>query len=71
MSHQINDQMVNQITENFDEMPTSDLCIWLETHRDTDNICDRMYIDLNYVAKKWIKESLNRQKRRKNVTPNK
>ena len=27
------DKDINWITENFDEMSTSDLCIWLEHHK--------------------------------------
>ena len=49
------DKDINWITENFDEMSTSDLCIWLEHHKDTDKICNRMYWDLDYVCKKWVK----------------
>jgi len=30
--------------------------MWLETHRDTDEICKKMYWDLDYVCKKWVKE---------------
>ena len=44
------------LTYNFDEMSTSDLVMWLETHRDTDKICKKMYWDLDYVCKKWVKE---------------
>jgi len=47
---------IDEITENFDEMSTSDLCMWLESHRDTDDICKKMYWDLDYVCKKWVKE---------------
>ena len=44
------------LTYNFDEMSTSDLVMWLESHRDTDEICKKMYWDLDYVCKKWVKE---------------
>ena len=44
------------LTYNFDEMSTSDLVMWLETRRDTDEICKKMYWDLDYVCKKWVKE---------------
>ena len=44
------------LTDDFDEMSTSDLVMWLETHRDTDEICNKMYWDLDYICKKWVKE---------------
>jgi hypothetical protein len=47
---------MDSLTYNFDEMSTSDLVMWLETHRDTDKICNKMYWDLDYVCKKWVKE---------------
>ena len=47
---------MDSLTYNFDEMSTSDLVMWLETHRDTDAICKKMYWDLDYVCKKWVKE---------------
>jgi ABC-type uncharacterized transport system substrate-binding protein len=47
---------MDSLTYNFDEMSTSDLVMWLETHRDTDEICKKVYWDLDYVCKKWVKE---------------
>ena len=44
------------LTYNFDEMSTSDLVMWLESHKDTDEICNKMYWSYDYVCKKWVKE---------------
>ena len=49
------------LTYNFDEMSTSDLVMWLETHRDTDEICKKVYWDLDYVEKKWVKEKMEEE----------
>jgi len=51
-------QRIDLVTEDFDEMSTSDLCMWLETHRNTDKICNKMYWNLDYVCKKWVKEMM-------------
>jgi hypothetical protein len=47
---------IDYLTEEFDEMSTSDLVMWLENHRDTDETCNKMYWDMEYVCKKWVKE---------------
>ena len=47
---------IDYLTEEFDEMSTSDLVMWLENHRDTDETCKKMYWDMEYVCKKWVKE---------------
>ena len=53
------DKDYDRLTNNFDEMiTTSDLVMWLETHRDTDEICNKMYWDMEYVCKKWVKEMM-------------
>ena len=47
---------MDSLTYNFDEMSTSDLVMWLESHKDTDEICNKMYWSYDYVCKKWVKE---------------
>jgi hypothetical protein len=49
---------IDYLTEEFDEMSTSDLVMWLENHRDTDETCNKMYWDMEYVCKKWVKEMM-------------
>ena len=49
---------IDDVTHAFDEMSTSDLCMWLEDNMEKDSIIERAYWDLDYVAKKWIKEKM-------------
>mgnify|MGYP003644222395 FL=1 len=49
---------IDYLTEEFDEMSSSDLVMWLENHRDTDETCKKMYWDMEYVCKKWVKEMM-------------
>ena len=50
---------IDYLTEEFDEMSSSDLVMWLENHRDTDETCKKMYWDMEYVCKKWVKEMMS------------
>ena len=54
---------IDYLSEEFDEqMTTSDLVMWLENHRDTDETCNKMYWDMEYVCKKWVKEMMSNEK---------
>ena len=55
MSHQMNDKIVDCINDEWDDM-TRDLKDWLKTHRDTDEVADRVYIGLTYLENKWKQE---------------
>tara|TARA_R110001606_G_C14860636_1_gene588462 strand:+ start:82 stop:387 length:306 start_codon:yes stop_codon:yes gene_type:complete len=52
---------IDDVTHAFDEMSTSDLCMWLEDNKEKDNIIERVYWDLDYVEKKWIKEKMEEE----------
>ena len=55
MSHSINDSIVDCINDEWDDM-TRDLKDWLKTHRQTDEVADRVYIGLTYLENKWKQE---------------
>ena len=55
MSHQMNDKIVDCINDEWDDM-TRDLKDWLKTHRQTDEVADRVYIGLTYLENKWKQE---------------
>ena len=55
MSHSINASIVDCINDDWDDM-TRDLKEWLKTHRETDEVADRVYIGLTYLENKWKQE---------------
>ena len=55
MSHQMNDKIVDCINDEWDDM-ARDLKDWLKTHRQTDEVADRVYIGLTYLENKWKQE---------------
>ena len=55
MSHQMNDKIVDCINDEWDDM-TRDLKDWLRTHRERDEVADRVYIGLTYIENKWKQE---------------
>tara|TARA_B100000900_G_scaffold350808_1_gene317540 strand:+ start:219 stop:410 length:192 start_codon:yes stop_codon:yes gene_type:complete len=55
LSHQINDSIVDCINDEWDDM-TRDLKDWLETHKKTDEIADRVNWAFTYLENKWKQE---------------
>ena len=55
MSHQMNDKIVDCINDEWSDM-TVDLKDWLKTHRQTDEVADRVYIGLTYLENKCKQE---------------
>ena len=58
MSHQMNDKIVDCINDEWSDM-TVDLKDWLKTHRQTDEVADRVYIGLTHLEEKWKQEKLD------------
>ena len=58
MSHPINDSIVDCINDEWSDM-TVDLKDWLKTHRETDEVADRVYIGLTNLEEKWKQEKLD------------
>ena len=59
MSHQMNDKVFDFINDRWLEMSVEDFKDWLETHRKTDEVADRVYIGLTYLEEKWKQEKLD------------
>ena len=59
MSHQINDQIFDVINDEWTDMSVEDLKDWLETHKETDDVVDRVYQSLTYLEKKWKQEKFD------------
>ena len=43
MSHQMNDKVFDFINDRWFEMSVDDFKDWLKTHRETDDVADRVY----------------------------
>ena len=40
-------------------MNVDDFKDWLKTHRETDDVADRVYLALDYLEEKWKQEKLD------------
>ena len=56
MSHPMNDKVFDFINDRWFEMSVDDFKDWLRTHRETDEVADRVYIGLTYLEHKWKQE---------------
>ena len=59
MSHQMNDKVFDFINDRWLEMSVEDFKDWLKTHREKDEIADRVYIGLTNLEEKWKQEKLD------------
>ena len=59
MSHRMNDKVFDFINDRWFEMSVDDFKDWLRTHRETDEIADRVYLGLDYLEEKWKQEKLD------------
>jgi erythromycin esterase-like protein len=59
MSHPMNDNVFDFINDRWFEMSVDDFKDWLRTHRETDEIADRVYLGLDYLEEKWKQEKLD------------
>ena len=59
MSHRMNDKVFDFINDRWLEMSVEDFKDWLKTHREKDEIADRVYIGLTNLEEKWKQEKLD------------
>ena len=59
MSHQINDQIFDRINDEWTDMSVDDFKDWLKTHRQTNEVADRVYLSLTYLENKWKQEKFD------------
>ena len=59
MSHQMNDKIIDTINDEWTDMSVEDFKDWLETHKETDDVVDRVYQSLTYLEKKWKQEKFD------------
>lgn len=59
MSHPMNDKIFDVINDEWTDMSIEDLKDWLKTHRQTDDVADRVYLSLDYLEEKWKQEKLD------------
>ena len=59
MSHQMNDKIFDTINDEWTDMSVEDLKDWLATHRETNDVADRVYLSLTYLENKWKQEKFD------------
>ena len=59
MSHPMNDKVFDFINDRWLEMSVEDFKDWLKTHREKDEVADRVYIGLTNLEEKWKQEKLD------------
>ena len=59
MSHRINDKIFDRINDEWTDTTVDDFKDWLKTHRQTDDVADRVYLALDYLEEKWKQEMLD------------
>ena len=59
MSHQINDKIFDRINDEWTDMTVEDLKDWLKTHKETNDVVDRVYQSLTYLENKWKQEKFD------------
>ena len=59
MSHPMNDKVFDFIHDRWFEMNVDDFKDWLKTHKETDDVADRVYLALDYLEEKWKQEKLD------------
>ena len=59
MSHRINDKIFDRINDEWTDTTVDDFKDWLKTHRQTDDVADRVYLALDYLEEKWKQEKLD------------
>ena len=55
----MNDKVFDFINDRWFEMNVDDFKDWLKTHRQRDDVADRVYLALDYLEEKWKQEKLD------------
>ena len=59
MSHQINDEIVDTINDEWTDMSVEDFSDWLETHKDNNINAYVVLKKLVYLEQKWKQEKFD------------
>ena len=59
MSHQMNDKIFDRINDDWFMLGVDEFKDWLKTHRQTDDVVDRVYLALDYLEEKWKQEKFD------------
>ena len=59
MSHPVNDKVFDTINDKWFMLGLDEFKDWLKTHRQTDDVADRVYLALDYLEEKWKQEKLD------------
>ena len=59
MSHQINDNVFDTINDKWFMLGLDEFKDWLKTHKQTDDVADRVYQSLTNLENKWKQEKFD------------
>ena len=59
MSHPMNDKVFDTINDKWFMLGLDEFKDWLKTHKQTDDVADRVYLALDYLEEKWKQEKLD------------
>ena len=59
MSQQMNDKVFDRINDEWTDTTVDDFKDWLKTHRQTNEVADRVYIGLSHLEEKWKQEKFD------------
>ena len=59
MSHPMNDKVFDTINDKWFMLGLDEFKDWLKTHRQRDDVADRVYLALDYLEEKWKQEMLD------------
>ena len=55
----MNDKVFDTINDKWFMLGLDEFKDWLKTHRQTDDVADRVYLSLDYLEEKWKQEKLD------------
>ena len=59
MSHQMNDKVFDTINDKWFMLGLDEFKDWLKTHKETDDVADRVYQSLTNLENKWKQEKFD------------
>ena len=59
MSHQMNDKVFDTINDKWFMLGLDEFKDWLKTHKQTDDVAQRVYFRLDSLTNKWVQEKFD------------
>tara|TARA_Y100000816_G_C25960503_1_gene501235 strand:+ start:392 stop:577 length:186 start_codon:yes stop_codon:yes gene_type:complete len=55
----MNDKIFDRINDEWTDTTVNDFKDWLKTHKQTDDVADRVYLALDHLEEKWKQEKFD------------